>query len=125
MADRTPQDGDLEFVQFETFERTYTYDDDGTPGSFTGWEIRSQVRASEKVTAQLLLDLTPYFTVSADGASATLRVPATAWVGVDASKFRAAMFDIFLVDENDPTNTELFMQGQAFCDLAVTQVVSA
>ena len=125
MAERIPQPGDLEFRQFETFTRTYTFTDDGTPGSFADWTIRSQVRASEKVTAELLLDLTPFFTIASDGTSATLRVPATAWVGVDAGKFRRAMFDIFLVDPNDATNTELFLQGQAFCDPAVTQVEGA
>lgn len=119
---------DLEMVQNETFRREFTFADDGTPGSFAGCVIRAQVREKEDVASNLLLDLGPYFTVSEDGATATLRVPATVTAALSASPFRrpdenevtGAYWDMFLVDANDPEEAELFTEGRARMNPAAT-----
>lgn len=122
---------DLEMEQGATFRRELTFADDGTPGSFAGLTIRAQVRAKEDVTSDLLLDLSPYFTVSGDGVTATLRVPATVTAALAPRPFRrndvnnvpGAYWDMFLEDANDPTESELFTQGRVRLDPAATSTV--
>lgn len=124
MADDTL---DLDFVQGETFIRELTFADDGVAGSFTGWDIQAQVREKEDITSVLILDLGSYFTVSPDGAKATLRVPATVTAQLTSKALRVnewnagAYWDMFLVDPLDPTNASLFMEGRATVNAAATK----
>jgi len=116
---------DLQLAQGETFRRTFSYADDAVVGSFLDFDIKAEVRQKESVTAKLALALTPLFTVSEDGATATLVIPATATAALDATLFKAsgAFWDMFLVDKNDPDNAELFMEGKAYLNPATTQTV--
>jgi hypothetical protein len=65
-------DFDLCIEQGSTFVQTYTVTDPGF--TWSGWAARAQIRTSAAVDATLLLDLTPYLTVS--GAAVQLAIPA-------------------------------------------------
>jgi len=65
-------DLDLCIEQGSTFVQTYTVTDPGF--TWAGWSARAQVRTSTAADATLLLDLTPYLSVS--GASVQLAIPA-------------------------------------------------
>ncbi|MFD4547274.1 hypothetical protein [Streptomyces sp. NPDC058466] len=65
-------DWDLYIEQGSTFVQTYTVTDAGF--TWDGWSARAQIRTAATENATLLLDLTPYLTVT--GAAVRLAIPA-------------------------------------------------
>lgn len=66
-------DWDLYIEQGATFVQTYTVTDAGF--SWGGWSARAQIRTAAAENATLLLDLTPYLTIT--GPAVRLAIPAT------------------------------------------------
>jgi hypothetical protein len=73
VADMAAGDWDLYIEQGSTFVQTYTVDDDPT-FTWAGWTARSQIRSAPADTGDLLLDLTPYLSIT--GGSIQLAIPA-------------------------------------------------
>lgn len=110
---------DLELVQGETYERTFRWLIDDVLQPLDGYAARSQVRARESTSSELLLDLTPYFSIVDN--EIRLSVPAPITAALDPRKFRRAAWDLFLVSA-DPNSTERLLEGAASCDPAATEV---
>lgn len=66
-------DWDLYIEQGSTFVQTYTVADEGF--TWGGWTARSQIRTAATENATLLLNLTPYLTIT--GAAVRLAIPAS------------------------------------------------
>ncbi|MGW7688835.1 hypothetical protein ACWGMA_08065 [Streptomyces asiaticus] len=104
---------DLQIEQGSTFAETYTcVNDDGSPVDWTGWTGRAQIRVLAAPDAELLLDLTPYLTIT--GAAITILVPAT----VTTTLTRAGRWDLELTDG---TTVMRLLQGRALLAPEVTQ----
>lgn len=73
VAQMAAGDWDLRIEQGSTFYQSYTVTDPGF--TWDGWSARAQIRTAPADSGDLLLDLTPYLTVS--GAQVILAVPAT------------------------------------------------
>ncbi|MGW2721425.1 hypothetical protein [Streptomyces sp. NPDC001492] len=74
VAELAAGDWDLKIEQGSTFVQTYTVTDQ--PGfTWAGWGARAQIRSAPADSGDLLLDLTPYLTIS--GAAIRLAIPAT------------------------------------------------
>jgi hypothetical protein len=67
-------DWDLYIEQGATFVQTYTVVDD-PDFTWAGWSARAQIRSAPADSGDLLLDLTPYLTIT--GATIRLAIPAT------------------------------------------------
>ncbi|MET8080011.1 hypothetical protein [Streptomyces sp. NPDC005303] len=74
VADMAAGDWDLYIEQGSTFVQTYTVDDD-PDFTWAGWTARSQIRSAPADTGDLLLDLTPYLSIT--GGAIKLAIPAT------------------------------------------------
>jgi hypothetical protein len=72
-AELSAGDWDLQIEQGATFVQTYTVTDDPA-FSWAGWNARAQIRSDASAAGELLLDLTPYLTIT--GASIRLAIPA-------------------------------------------------
>lgn len=116
----------LEIVQGETYERTFTFKDDGVTVPLEGLDIRSQLRAKNDSTSQLICNLTDYITVNGD--SATLRLPGSVTAAFSRRQIKAtvdetqAAWDLFLVNAADPTDSQLRIQGPVVLDPSATQM---
>ena len=66
-------DWDLYIEQGSTFVQTYTVTDEGF--TWGGWSARAQIRTAAAENATLLLNLTPYLTIT--GAAVRLAIPAS------------------------------------------------
>jgi hypothetical protein len=73
VASLSAGDWDLYIEQGSTFVQTYTVVDD-PEFTWAGWTARAQIRSEASETADLLLDLTPYLTVT--GPAIRLAIPA-------------------------------------------------
>ena len=104
---------DLQIEQGSTFAETYTTtNDDGSPINWTGWTARAQIRVLAAPDAELLLDLTPYLTIT--GAAITVLVPAT----ITADLTRSGRWDLELTDG---ITVMRLLQGRALLAPEVTQ----
>ncbi|WP_458089482.1 hypothetical protein [Streptomyces malaysiensis] len=104
---------DLQIEQGTTFAETYTTtNDDGSAIDWTGWTARAQIRVLAAPDAELLLDLTPYLTIT--GAAITVLVPAT----ITAELTRSGRWDLELTDG---TVVMRLLQGRALLAPEVTQ----
>ncbi|MGW7617410.1 hypothetical protein ACWGLG_16390 [Streptomyces antimycoticus] len=104
---------DLAIEQGATFAETYTcVNDDGSAVDWTGWTGRAQIRVLAAPDAELLLDLTPYLTIT--GAAITILVPAT----VTTTLTRSGRWDLELTDG---TTVMRLLQGRALLAPEVTQ----
>ncbi|WP_275558504.1 hypothetical protein [Streptomyces sp. 5-6(2022)] len=104
---------DLQIEQGSTFAETYTStNDDGSAVDWTGWTPRAQIRVLAAPDAELLLDLTPYLTIT--GAAITLSIPAA----ITTTLTRSGRWDLELV--NGATVIRL-LQGRAILVPEVTQ----
>ncbi|MFE9003094.1 hypothetical protein ACFYOY_13275 [Streptomyces sp. NPDC007875] len=104
---------DLQIEQGATFAETYTcVNDDGSPVDWTGWTAEAQIRVLAAPDAELLLDLTPYLTIT--GAAITLLIPAT----ITETLTRSGRWDLEL--SSDGTVMRL-LQGRALLAPEVTQ----
>lgn len=74
VADLSAGDWDLYIEQGATFVQTYTVADD-PDFTWAGWTARAQIRSEASEMGELLLNMTPYLTIT--GASIRLAVPAT------------------------------------------------
>lgn len=74
VADMAAGDWDLVIEQGATFLQTYTMADDPA-FTWAGWSARAQIRTSAYASGELILDLTPYLTVT--GPAIRLAVPAS------------------------------------------------
>jgi hypothetical protein len=74
VAELSAGDWDLYIEQGATFVQTYTVADDPA-FTWAGWTARAQIRSEASETGELLLNLTPYLTIT--GASIRLVIPAT------------------------------------------------
>lgn len=105
---------DLQIEQGATFAETYTCtNDDGSAVDWTGWTPRAQIRVLAAPDAELLLDLTPYLTVT--GAAITLAIPAA----TTTTLTRSGRWDMEIVDGDDQVIR--LLQGRAFLKPEVTQ----
>lgn len=105
---------DLQIDQGATFTETYTcVNDDGSPVDWTNWTPRAQIRVLAAVDAELLLDLTPYLTVT--GAAITLAIPAA----TTTTLTRSGRWDMEIADEDDQVIR--LLQGRALLVPEVTQ----
>lgn len=73
VAELSAGDWDLYIEQGSTFVQTYTVTDAGFV--WDGWTARAQIRTSAGESGQLLLDLTPYLTIT--GPAIRLAIPAS------------------------------------------------
>ncbi|MDQ0809832.1 hypothetical protein QFZ63_001546 [Streptomyces sp. B3I7] len=99
---------DLRIEQGATLTETYTVTDDGW--TWDGWTARAQIRTI--AYGELLLDLTPYLTVT--GPAVQLAVPAA----ITQTLTRSGVWDLEMV--NGDTVLRL-LQGKALVSLEVTQ----
>ncbi|GGM06179.1 hypothetical protein GCM10010099_22880 [Streptomyces cinereus] len=83
-------DWDLVIEQGATFVQTYTVTDDPA-FTWAGWSARSQIRSDAAENGELLLDLTPYLTIT--GAAIRLAIPAA----VTATLTRNGRWDLEMV----------------------------
>jgi hypothetical protein len=73
VAEMSAGDWNLYIEQGSTFVQTYTVADD-PDFTWAGWGARAQIRSAPADSGELLLDLTPYLTIS--GAAIRLAIPA-------------------------------------------------
>ena len=73
VADMAAGPWDLYIEQGSTFVQTYTVDDD-PDFTWAGWTARSQIRSAPADSGDLLLDLTPYLSIT--GGAIRLAIPA-------------------------------------------------
>lgn len=116
----------LRLVQGETYQRTFTFMDDGVTVPLEDQVIKSQLRAKEDATSQLICNLADYITVTDD--SATLRLPGQVTAGFSPRQIKAtedetkAAWDLFLVDANDSSQSELRLEGLVTLNPSATQI---
>lgn len=101
---------DLVIEQGATFTQTYTTTDPGW--TWDGWTARAQIRALPADQGALLLDLTPYLTVS--GAAVELAIPASATQALT----RNGVWDLEMVSGSTVIR---LLQGRATVSLEVTR----
>ena len=102
---------DLYIEQGSTFVQTYTVIDDP---SFTwaGWTVRAQIRSAPADTGELLIDLTPYLSIT--GAAISLAVPAS----VTQTLTRNGVWDLEVVQGSTVVR---LINGKAIVSLEVTR----
>ncbi|WP_141713075.1 hypothetical protein [Streptomyces sparsogenes] len=104
---------DLQIEQGSTFAETYTCtNDDGSPIDWARWTARAQIRVLAAPDAELLLDLTPYLTIT--GAAITVLIPAT----ITATLTRSGRWDL---EVTDGTTVMRLLEGRALLAPEVTQ----
>lgn len=111
VAELSAGDWDLYIEQGATFVQTYTVDDDPA-FTWDGWTARSQIRSEASEHGELLLDLTPYLTVT--GPSIRLAIPAS----VTETLTRNGRWDLEVV--NGSTVVRL-LNGRAIVSPEVTR----
>lgn len=102
---------DITIEQGATYAQTYTVTDDGF--TWDGWTARSQIRSAPADQGSVLLDLTPYLTVT--GADIQLVVPAD----VTQTLTRNGVWDLEMV--NGDTVARI-LQGRVAVSLEVTRL---
>jgi len=117
MAD---QPYDLEIIQGETLERTFTYKIAGVKQPLDGYTIRSQIRKKEDPNSELLIDLAQYMTIVDD--VIVMKVPRQAFMTLPPNSFRTAAWDLFLDQIADPDVGIRLLQGAATLDPAASNV---
>lgn len=103
-------DWDLYIEQGSTFVQTYTVTDDGF--TWDGWTARAQIRTTATPDASLLLDLTPYLSIT--GPAVRLAIPASA----TDTLLQNGRWDLEMV--NGATVVRL-LNGRAVVSLEVTR----
>jgi len=101
---------DLRIEQGSTFVQTYTVTDPGFV--WDGWTARAQIRTGPADNGTLLLDLTPYLTVT--GAAVRLAIPASITQTLD----RNGVWDLEMA--NAPAVVRI-LEGRALVSLEVTR----
>ncbi|MGW5426868.1 hypothetical protein ACWET9_06525 [Streptomyces sp. NPDC004059] len=101
---------DLVIEQGSTFVQTYTVTDPGF--TWDGWSARAQIRSAPADSGELLLDLTPYLTVT--GAAVRLSIPAS----VTATLTRNGVWDLEMYQG---TTVVRILQGKVTMSLEVTR----
>lgn len=116
---------ELALVQNEGYERTLTVSEDDVRRSFSGMELRAQVRLKESVHSPLVADLSAYLTVESSGeddapAGDRIRIliPGSVTAAIDERPIvkAGAWWDVFADDF-------LVLQGPVSIDPAVTRMV--
>jgi hypothetical protein len=110
VAELSAGDWDLLIEQGSTFVQTYTVTDPGF--SWDGWTARSQIRSAPADTGTLLLNLTPYLTVT--GAAIRLAIPADQ----TQTLTRNGVWDLELVQGSTVVR---LLEGKAIVSLEVTR----
>ena len=110
VAELAAGDHDLRIEQGATFVQTYTVDEPDF--TWAGWSARSQIRSGYADSGELLLDLTPYLTVT--GPAVRLSIPASQTQTLN----RNGVWDLEMV--NGSTVVRL-LQGKAIVSLEVTR----
>ncbi|MGW5197352.1 hypothetical protein [Streptomyces spiralis] len=100
----------LAIEQGATFTQTYTATDPGF--TWDGWTAQAQIRAADADHTSLLLDLTPYLTVT--GPAVQLAIPAD----VTQTLTRNGLWDLEMI--NGETVVRL-LQGRVTVSLEVTR----
>lgn len=103
-------DWDLYIEQGSTFVQTYTVTDDGF--TWDGWTARAQIRTTATPDASLLLDLTPYLSIT--GPAVRLAIPAS----ITDTLLQNGRWDLEMV--NGATVVRL-LNGRAVVSLEVTR----
>lgn len=103
-------DWDLYIEQGSTFVQTYTVQDEGF--TWDGWSARAQIRTAATENATLLLNLTPYLTIT--GPAVRLAIPA----GITETLAQNGRWDLEMV--NGSTVVRL-LNGRAVVSLEVTR----
>jgi hypothetical protein len=103
-------DFDLRIEQGATFVQTYTVTDPGF--SWDGWSARAQIRTVATPGATLLLDLTPYLTVT--GPAVRLAIPAN----ITATLLQNGRWDLEMYQGSVVVR---ILQGKAIVSPEVTQ----
>jgi len=110
VAQMSAGDWDLLIEQGSTFVQTYTVQDPGF--SWAGWSARAQIRSSAAPNADLLLDLTPYLTVT--GAAVRLAIPAAETTDLS----RSGRWDLEMYQGSTVVR---ILQGRVVISLEVTR----
>lgn len=103
-------DWDLYIEQGATFVQTYTVTDPGF--TWDGWSARAQIRTTAEENGELLLDLTPYLTIT--GAAVRLAIPAS----VTETVARNGRWDLEMVLD---TTVIRLLNGRAIISPEVTR----
>jgi hypothetical protein len=112
VAELSAGDWDLYIEQGATFVQTYTCNVDDPDFNWDGWTARSQIRSDAAENGELLLDLTPYLTIT--GATISVAIPAS----VTETLNRNGRWDLEVV--NGPTVVRL-LNGRAVVSPEVTR----
>jgi hypothetical protein len=108
MVDFAADDLTLPLPQGRTLNMTFAWrQPDDSYANFHDWDIVSQVRSKQAVDADLLLDLTPFFTVvnetGTDGKILVLKVPGSVTATMEATGWSNAWWSIIAVLKVDHT----------------------
>lgn len=116
---------DLALVQGERFRRGFRWTVDGLAQPLAAYSFRAQVRQKELSSSLLLLDLTPYITLSTDGVTLDLHVPASVLGRLNARAFKeTAAWDMFLWPSDQFAEAFLLVQGAVTIDPSSTDMRS-
>lgn len=114
---------DLSLVQGQRLQRGLRWTRDGVAQTLAGYDFKAQIRAKETASSALLLDLTPYISLNADGVTFDLVVPATVTAALEPKAFKdTASWDMFLWPTGAPGDAFLFVQGSASLDPSTTDM---
>jgi hypothetical protein len=112
---------DLDIVQGETLERTFTWKIDDVKQDLDPYTLRSQIRKKEDPNSDMLVDLAQYMTKVDD--TIVLKVPRDTFLAVPVNLFRTAAWDLFLDEDADPTRGIRLLQGAVALDPAASNVL--
>lgn len=115
-------DYDLELTQNSTYERAFTWKQDGLARSLADYDQHAQVRAKEDQDSELLLDLAPYLTREAADTKIRLKIPGSVLADLEPRSFKRAAWDLVLVNRADPTDRVTLLEGAATLDASATVV---
>ncbi|MET9909699.1 hypothetical protein ABZZ74_23340 [Streptomyces sp. NPDC006476] len=110
VAELSAGDWDLYIEQGATFSQTYTVTDPGF--TWDGWTARAQIRSAPADSGELLLNLTPYLTVT--GAAIRLAIPADQTENLT----RNGVWDLEVVQGSIVVR---LLEGKAIVSLEVTR----
>lgn len=91
---------DLAFYQGGRFREGYSYSVDGVRQDLGNFEVHAQIRT--RPGGPIVLDLRPYIDLDLVDGIIYLTVPSD----VTRAMTRGGVWDMFLVDENDPIGTQ-------------------
>jgi hypothetical protein len=110
---------ELVIVQGERKRLGLRYLVDDLAQSLVGWNWRGQARERESTDSDLILDLTPYLKLNADGVTLDLSIPSDTTYAISSIGKNAA-WDVFIWPGEDPTSKILLIQGPVTLDKSST-----